>query len=212
MNYFDLFNLIKAYSNRTDDLFAEQIPNFITQAITRIYSDAKTIGFQEIETGVFTPNSPFVIKPADWKETVSLSYVIQGTQPMRVYVLPRTYEFCKTYSPIENVTGNPVFSADYDLPTPGPGSIFLTPTPVINHPYELIYLRIPLFNGDITQNFIADRYPSLILYASLLEAAPFLKDDERIAMFEARYNKEVSAVLKDTTSRYTDRLSKRDKD
>ncbi len=214
MNYAQLVEQIKAYSNRTDTTFVEQIPNFITQAITRIYSDAKTIGFQEIQPGdpTFVIGNAFIPKPIDWKETVSLSYVIPGTQPTRVYVLPRSYEFCRTYSPITATTGNPVFYADYNLPTPLPGSLFLSPTPAAAYQYELIYLRIPMFNVGITQNFIADRYPSLILYASLLEAAPFLKDDERIAMFEARYNKEVSTVLKDTTSRYTDRLSKRDKD
>ncbi len=212
MNYFELFNLIKAYSNRTDDLFVEQIPSFINQAITNIYNEAKTIGFQNIEEGSLQVGSAFITKPADWQETISLSYVITGVTPTRVYVYPRSYEFCKTYSPLEDTRGNPVFYADYDLPTPGLGNIFLSPTPDTAYPYQLIYLRIPLFNEDITQNFIADRYPNLILYASLLEAAPFLKDDERIAMFEARYNKALNTVLKNTASRYTDRTGKRDKD
>lgn len=214
MNYNELIEQIKAYSNRTDALFVAQIPNFITQAISRIYSEAKTIGFQEIQAGnpVFTVGSAFIQKPADWKETISLSYVIPGAEATRVYVLSRTYEFCRTYSPITTTTGNPVFYADYNLPTPGPGSIFLTPIPAVGYQYELIYLRLPAFGAATQQNFIADRYPSLILYASLLEAAPFLKDDERIAMFDTRYNKELSTVLKDTTQRYTDRLSKRDKD
>jgi hypothetical protein len=214
MNYNELIEQIKAYSNRTDNLFTAQIPNFITQAISRIYSEAKTIGFQTIVAGnpTFTVGNALIAKPADWKETISLSYVIPGATPTRVYLLSRSYEFCQTYSPIENVTGDPIFYADYDLPTPGPGRIFLTPTPGVAYQYELIYLRLPAFNGANIQNFIADRYPSLILYASLLEAAPFLKDDERIAMFDARYNKELNTVLKDTTGRYTDRTSKRDKD
>lgn len=212
MNYDQLVDLIKSYSNRTDDQFTRQIDNFITQAIYRIYSDARTIGFQKIQIGNFVANGSFITKPPDWKETISLSYVNNVPEPTTIYLLPRSYEFCNSYAPHPLDGGDPVFYADYSLPTPGLGRIFLAPTPTTNSRYELIYLSIPSFNSQVQVEFIAARYPALILYASLLEAAPFLKDDERVAMFEARYNKELANVQKDTTSRYTDRLSRRDKD
>lgn len=217
MNYASLTLQIQNYANRTDDFFIQQIPDFINQAISRIYSEARSIGFQKIQAGnpTFTQNNPLITKPNDWRETISLSYVIPGNAPTTVYVLPRTYEFCKSYSPITTTRGNPVFYADYSMPelqaNPG-GQLYLSPTPSAAYSYELLYLSTPLFNVQNPVNFLTDRYPSLLLYACLLETIPFLKDDERVATFEALYNRALKDVLEDTTQRYTDRLSKRDKD
>jgi len=216
MNYNSLTLQIQNYANRTDDFFKNQIPDFINQGISRIYSEARSIGFQKIVEGnpTFTQNSPLITKPIDWKETISLSYIIPGPSPTTNYVLPRTYEFCKTYSPTTTVVGPPIFSADYSMPPAnvGAGSIFLAPTPDFAYVYELIYLSLPLFNATNPVNFLTDKYPSLLLYACLVETIPFLKDDERVPVFEALYNRALKDILTDTKERYTDRLSKRDKD
>jgi hypothetical protein len=218
MDYASLTIQIQNYANRSDDFFIAQIPNFITQGITRIYSEARSIGFQKIQDGnpVFAINTATITKPNDWKETISLSYTVPGAIPLTKYVLPRTYEFCKTYWPNDANTGDPVFYADYSLPqaTVGAGQFFLVPTPAGAYQYQLTYLSTPIFtaNAGSNQNFLTDRYPSLLLYACLLETIPFLKDDERIAVFETLYNRALKDINKDTTDRYTDRLSKRDKD
>jgi len=214
MNYDELIAQILAFSNRTDTQFVNQIPNFIQQAIFIIYSKVRTIGFQKIQDPAitFTVGNPFITKPADWKETISLSYVTSGTNPTRTYLLPRTYEFCKTYSPIENVQGNPVFYADYNLPTNENSFIYISPTPANAYYYELIYLSLPNFSSSNQFEFISSRYPSLLLDTCLLRAAIYLKDDERIAMLDAKCNDGMGALEKDTVSRYTDRLSKRGKD
>ncbi len=77
MDYNSLTEQIKQYSKRTDEFFISQIPNFINQAINRIYSEAKNIGF---ETVVFSnapeqqiqANNFLFPKPTNWKETVIL--------------------------------------------------------------------------------------------------------------------------------------------
>ena len=215
MDYNSLTQQIQNYSNRTDPFFIDQIPDFINQGVSRIYSEARSIGFQKITGAAFViPNNDLIPKPVDWKETISLSYVIPGVDPIVKYVLPRTYEFCKTYSPKIQETGEPVFYADYSMPTSnvGPGQILLSPAPDIAYQYELIYLSLPLFDQANPVNFLTDKYPSLLLYACLFEAIPFLKDDERIATFESLYARALKDLLVDTKERYTDRLSKRDKD
>lgn len=212
MNYDQLVAQIQAFSNRIDPQFIAQIPNFIQQAIYIIYSKVRTIGFQKIQAGnpAFVANIPLIRKPFDWKETISLAYFIPNSSI--TYVLPRSYEFCRTYSPVLGVTGDPVFYADYDLPTEALGSIFLSPTPSADYFYELVYLAIPNFSQANQFEFISSRYPSLLLDTCLLRGAIYLKDDERIAMFDARCKDGMAALEKDTTSRYTDRLSRRDKD
>lgn len=216
MDYPSLVTQIQNTCNRTDAYFLSQIPDFIDRGISRIYYDAKNIGFQKIaNTGTnFTSSNPLILKPADWKETISLSYTIPGATPFTTYVFPRTYEFCKTYWPNVTSTGQPVFYADYNLPTSttGPGNLYLAPTPNSTYAYELIYLSTPLFNVDNPRNFLTDQYPLLLLDVCMVEAVTFLKDDERIAAFEASYQRALAAINNITQERYTDRTSKRNKD
>lgn len=214
MNHDSLTVQIQTFANRTDAFFLAQIPDFINQAISRIYCEAKSIGFQKTVQGTFAVGFETIIKPQDWKKTVSLSYIVPAQPSARVYLLSRSYEFCKVYSP--GVTqDDPVFYADFSLPVPTNqvnGFIFLSPTPANANQYELVYLSTPLFNTDYPNNFLTDQYPSLLLYACLAEAILFLKNDERGPMIESLYNRALKDILGDTTGRYTDRLSTRDID
>ena len=77
MDYNSLVAQIKAYANRSDDLFNAQIPNFINQGINRIYNEAKNIGFQQVtqDNLTFTRGTNTVSKPNFWKETISFQYI-----------------------------------------------------------------------------------------------------------------------------------------
>jgi hypothetical protein len=210
MDYNSLTEQIKQYSKRTDDFFISQIPNFINQAINRIYSEAKNIGFEKV---IFsdTPkeqiqtNSVILAKPSDWKETVSFSI---NTDDGRKFLKLRTLEFCQSYWPNYNMIGIPEFYADYN----NYNSFYLAPTPDKNYNFTLIYLALPLFNAKNTENFLTLRYPSLLLYASMLETVPFLKGDERVPVFESLYNRALQSINKDAEKLYTDRAAKRDVD
>jgi hypothetical protein len=208
MDYNSLVNQIKSYANREDDFFVNQIPNFINQAINRIYSEAKTIGFQEITVvspaNQFITGTAIVNKPVDWKETVSFQYITTGANPTTTFLLPRTYEFCRSYWPDQTVRGAPLFYADLSY-----SQFFITPTPDAAYPYQLTYLTLPLFDVNNPRNFLTDKYPNLLLYACMVEAIPYLKDDQRIAAFESFYNRALEDVLRDTKGRHTDRLSSR---
>lgn len=203
MDYNSLTEQIKQYSKRTDDFFISQIPNFINQAINRIYSEAKNIGFEKVVTGNLTQNNNITDKPADWKETVSLTL----TNSQTVLQL-RTLEFCQSYWQNPAATGQPVFYADFN----NYSSFYLAPTPDQNYQFRLIYLALPLFNPDVPTNFLTLRYPSLLLYASMLETIPFLKGDERVPVFESLYNRALQSINKDAEKLYTDRVAKRDVD
>ena len=76
----------------------------------------------------------------------------------------------------------------------------------------MIYLALPLFNAQNPTNFLTLRYPSLLLYASMLETIPFLKGDERVPVFESLYNRALQSINKDAEKLYTDRVVKRDVD
>lgn len=217
MDYNSLISLIISYANRNEPAFVNAIPQIINQAMSRIYSEAKTIGFQKTLTGLnMTANVPFIPKPQDYKETINIQFVIPGPNPVSNFLLERTYEFCVLYAPNINALGVPVFySTDLDVPQVNVAQalFYLAPTPDQNYPYQLTYLSFPpLFNTANPTNFITDKYPNLIFYACMLEAIPYLKSDERIPVFESLYSRALQNVNNDTKSRYNDRYSKRDKD
>lgn len=214
MNYATLTAQIGQYANRSDITFTSQIPNFIEQAVARIYSEARSIGFQKIQNGNFVAGQALVNKALDWKETISFQYTIPGGTPSANYLLPRSYEFCTTYWPNVTAQDIPVFYADYNLPvlTVSAPQFFVSPTPNGNYPFQVMYLSLPLFDMVNSTNFLTDRYPQLLLYACLLEAVPFLKNDERIPVYETLYNRALQDINRDSKERYTDRTSKRDKE
>jgi hypothetical protein len=212
MDYNSLTEQIKQYSKRTDEFFISQIPNFINQAINRIYSEAKNIGFEKVvvsngQEQQIQVNNSILAKPTDWKETVSFKIIIPPTNDLAILQL-RTLEFCQSYWPTPTLTGTPAFYADFN----NYSSFYLVPTPNQNYNFQLIYLALPLFNAQNPTNFLTLRYPSLLLYASMLETIPFLKGDERVPVFESLYNRALQSINKDAEKLYTDRVAKRDVD
>lgn len=216
MDYNSLKNQMISYTNRNEPVFINNIPDLINQAMSNIYSRAKTIGFQKTVVSQMQPNIPFINKPIDYKATVNLNYFNDSNT---VFLLPRSYEFCTTYSPnelISNQNSPPLFySADMNVPQNNAGVplIYIAPTPALAYPYTLNYLSFPpVFNEQQSQNFLTDKYPNLLLYACMVQAIPFLKSDERAALFTSLYEKELENINKDTAERYTDRVTKRNKD
>lgn len=219
MDYNTLTTQIQSYANRNEPAFIQIIPDIINQAMSRIYSEAKTLGFQKTVNGNMRANSPFIPKPQDYKSSINLSFTIDATPTTAAitkFLLERTYEFCILYAPYPAFNGSPIFySTDLDVPqiNVSQAQIYLAPMPDNNYSYVFTYLSFPpIFNAQNPVNFITDRYPNLLLYACMMEAIPYLKSDERIPIFESLYKRALEAVNNDTQSRYIDRYSKRDKD
>jgi hypothetical protein len=207
MNYTTLTEQIKSYANRKDAAFNAQIPNFIEQGINRIYSEAKNIGFEVTTTGDIAMNNTTIAKPANWRETISLEIHTED-QTFSKFLFNRSYEFCKSYWPNQTLTAEPTFYSDYN----DYNQFFFSPTADKDYKYRLIYLGSPLFNAQNGENFLTRRYPRLLFYACMLEAMPFLKDDERLGQFEQLYASSLDDINKDSTARYVDRISDRGKD
>ena len=216
MDYNSLIAQIQSYAYRSEPAFTAIIPDIIKQAMSRIYSEATTIGFQKSVPINIQANSPFVVKPQDYKSTISFQFTIPGRAPITQLLLERSYEFCILYAPFPNNRGLPVFySADLNVPqvAVAPAQLYLAPTPEFDYAGILTYLSFPpIFDVNNPVNFITDRYPNLLLYACMMEAIPYLKSDERIPVFESLYKRALESVNADTNSRYIDRFSKRDKD
>jgi hypothetical protein len=120
-------------------------------------------------------------------------------------IFARSYEYCRSYWPNEAETGAPQFYADYDFQ-----HWLITPTPVAASTLEILYYEQPALLGDDLQtNWLTEYAPDLLLYATLLEASPFLKNDERTGMWQAMYDRSAKALSGEDLGRITDRSANR---
>lgn len=208
MTYNSLFNQIISYLNRSDADTLAQIPNFISQAEQRICRESKNIGLEVYVTDSFLAGTSVFAKPARWRRTITLNF---GTGPLfnvRNQMFLRSYEFVRNYWPNSDLLDVPKFYCDY-----GYSHYLIAPTPDLNYPFELSYLQLPEPITPLNQtNWITDYAPDVFLYASLLEAIPFLKNDERIPVWQLMYDRGLGSLNNQDDLRLLDRASARNSD
>lgn len=192
MTYNSLVNDITMYCERTDTDFISQIPRFIMMAENRLASEVRGLGFQQYVTGLML--SAVFPKPERWRETVSISIT---TSTGRVYLQPRTYDYCRAFAPISTVTGQPRYYADYQYE-----NYLVVPTPNTSYVCEIGYYERPVpLSTDNQTNWTTQYAPQLILYASLLEAQPFLKRPELLAQWTTLYDRALQGVAQESSRR-----------
>lgn len=192
LTYDSLVSDIQTYAERSDSPFVDQVPRFIMLAENRLASEVRGLGFQRYVTGTLSSNT--IEKPDRWRETISLNIT---TASGRVFLQQRTYDYCRDFNPNPATTGEPRYYADY-----GYEHYFVAPTPDASYPFELAYYERPEPLSDANQtNWITQYAPQTLLYASLLEAQPFLKRPERIPEFQALYDRALQGLAQETNRR-----------
>ena len=197
--------LERGFTLASDEIVYEQLPRLINLAERRIARELKVQGLINIVTSNFQPGLAVYPKPDRWRSTVSFNFG-QGTNNNEYTQLwPRSYEYVRSYWPDREQTGVPVFYADYDY-----NNWIVSPTPDAAYPFEvLVYQLTPLLDDANQSNWLTEYAPQLLLYASLLEATPFLKNDERIAVWQQMYDRAAQALNGEDLSKILDRSTKR---
>jgi len=204
MTYDSLVSDITTYVDRNDAPFVNQIPRFIMLAENRIASEIRGLGFIKVVTGDMSISNPVVTKPARWRETISFNFGTGALNNLRVFLKLRTYEYCRTYWPDSSLTGTPKFYADYNY-----DNYLIVPTPSVAYPFELVYHERPLPLSDTNQtNWTTEYAPQLLLYATLLEAVPFLKNYEIQPMWQAMFDRASAAISKEDMANITDKTGR----
>ena len=138
-------------------------------------------------------------KPARWHKTVSMN--ITDTSSNRQPILLRTYEYLREYWPNSALTGLPAYFADYDYT-----HWLVAPTPANNSSYEVLYYeRVQPLDSTNQTNWFTVYAPQALLYGSLLQAMPYLKNDERIPMWQAQYTAIMNSLKAENLQRIGDR-------
>lgn len=206
MTYSSLLNDMRAYLERgatlaTDPTVYEQLPSLINLAERRLARELKIQGTVTVMTGNFLAGTAVYAKPNRWRETVSMNWGSGTGNNNRQEIFPRSYEYCRSYWTNDTQTGSPRFYADYDY-----SNWLIVPTPSANSPFEVLFYEQPPYLDDTTQtNWWTEYAPNALLYASLLEAAPFLKNPEAIQVWEGFYNRAIASLNGEDMRQIVDR-------
>ena len=192
-------------SATTDPVVFDQIPRLINLAERRAAAELKILGFQNYVTTTLTVGQSVYAKPDRWRDTISVNIGTGATFTNRTFLFPRSYEYLRSYWPNEATTDQPLFYSDYDY-----AHWLIIPPPAQAYPAEFAYYELPeLLDETVQTNWLTEYAPQLLLYGTLLEAAPFLKNDERIPTWQQMYDRAAAITNGEDLGRILDRAAVR---
>jgi hypothetical protein len=113
----------------------------------------------------------------------------------------RKYEYLREYWPTSTNTGLPLYYCDYDYT-----HWLVAPTPAANYTFEILYYeRVQPLDSTNQTTWFTIYAPQALLYGSLLQSMPFLKNDERLPLWQAQYQQIVSTLKAEDVTRIGDR-------
>ena len=190
--------LERGFTQESDQIVYDQLPRLITLGERRIARELKIQGFIRAVSTPLSSGVAVYMKPDRWRDTISMT--VDGTP-----IFARSYEYLRNYWPDEAETGSPQFYADYDYQ-----HWIITPTPATAQTLEILYYEQPrLLDEEFQTNWLTEYAPDLLIYATLLEATPFLKNDERVQLWQGMYDRAAQAISGEDMKRIMDRSAAR---
>ena len=198
MTYDSLTSTVLQYLERSDAAVVDAIPTFITMCEFEIAQNIKTLGQMEVVDSNMTINNPVIAKPARWRKTTSMTLSVSGQkQPLLV----RKLEYLNNYAQDVTATGVPLYYADYDY-----DHWFVAPTPNVAYAFEaLCYTRLEPLSSSHQTNWLTINAPNAMLFGTLKQTAPFLKNDARLAVWKQMFDEALAALKTEDTLRVADR-------
>ena len=196
MNYAELSDAIKAYTQNYEQDFVANIPVFVEQAEQRIYNTVQFASLRSNVTGSTSSNNKYLSCPGDFLSVYSMA-VVDGTGRYE-YLLNKDVNFIRQAYPNPTSTGLPKYYAIF-----GPQSadskeltFILGPTPDAVYTIELHYYFYPESIVTAGQTWLGDNFDTVLLYGCLVEAYTFMKGEaDMVALYEGKY-KEALALAK----------------
>ena len=182
-SYSALKSSVADWLNR-DDL-TSVIPDFISLAEAQMERRLPTQ--KMVKRANATIDTPFSALPADFLSAKSL--VLTSTAPVQPLIFLTEDELdSKKY--VYRATGKPIYFALVG------NQIEVLPAPDTSYTAELTYVAtLAKLSDSNTSNWILARHPDVYLYGALLQAAPYLRDDERVATWSALYETAVNDIM-----------------
>ena len=197
--YDNLTSTMYQYLERNDTAVVNQVPVAISLCEYEIAQQIKTLGQLNVAESTLTAGNPVVAKPARWRKTVSMKYTDASGNKQPIYL--RKYEYLTAYWPNNTNTAPPIYYADYDY-----DHWYLSPTPDQSYDFEvLFYERILPLSSTNQTNWLTQNAPNALLFGTLLQMTPFLKNDTRIPTWQQMYQNALNMLKSEDITRVGDR-------
>jgi len=180
--YAELQTTIAGYLARSD--LTTQIPDFIRLAELRLRRDLRIRQMLTSSTITCTSGTATVSIPSDFLQVSDFVVNVNPVQPL-------TYQSPSLFSRNSRTTdvGKPL---NYTVLA---STFKLAPVPDTGYTLTLTYSAAPPYLSDSnTSNTFLTVCPDLLLYASLLEAEPYLMNDARINTWGTMFDRALSAL------------------
>ena len=182
--YTELKASIADFLNR-DDL-TTVIPDFITLAESQINRDVRHWRMEARSSGQQDAADEYMQIPSDWIETIRL-HITDNTTSV-VNMISRDAMADKRQKALD-ASGTPIYYTHADA------QFQLYPTPSAETNFELLYYqKTTALSGSNADNWLLLDSPDVYLYGALLHSAPYLAEDERVAIWAQMYSAAVARL------------------
>ena len=181
--YSELQTAVANWLNRQD--LTSRIPEFIALAEAGFNRSLRVIDMETRDSG--TSSDGTVPVPTDWLETrtLRLSSPTNGQQLLE-YASEQQWDDLETQGLTGTTRYYTIINGEFQvLPTPSSSVTYI-------HRY---YAKIPALSDSNTTNWLLTKSPDLYLYASLLAAEAYLKDDERLPIWKSIQDEIIDGMM-----------------
>ena len=190
MNYTQLNQAIQDYAESSEQLFVDNIPNFVQLAEERIYNAVQIPAIRKNQIGNFTAGDKYLALPDDYLASFSMAVIYEdGSQE---FLLDKDVNFIRQSYPDPTDQGAPKYYAQFK-----PYTYLIGPTPDQSYNVELHYYYYPESIVTAGTSWLGDNFESALLYGALREAVIFQKgEQDMVQYYEAKYQESLG-LLKD---------------
>ena len=181
MNYTQLVQAIKDYTESTETSFVSHIDEIIKQSEKKIYNEVQLPYLRKNVTGNATLGNKYVQTPSDFLAVYSMS-IIDGSSDQH-FLLNKDVNFIREAYAGASTQAQPKYYALFDHNT-----FILGPTPDSAYNVELHYYYYPTSIVTASTTWLGDNYEQALLYACLVQAYTYLKGEpDLLANYEKQY-------------------------
>ncbi|HSG63277.1 MAG TPA: hypothetical protein VLA24_17770 [Pseudomonadales bacterium] len=169
--YSELKTAVADWLNRAD--LTAAIPNFIQLAEAKFNRELRTR--QQVKRAYATLTGQYIQIPTDWLEAINLQL---NVTPVRVL------DFV-TLDQADRIRANRYGETNADAYTIVGEQLEVVPPVGANTEIDMTYyMKIPALSDGNPTNWLLTAWPDLYVYATLVHAAPYLREDERVALWK----------------------------
>jgi hypothetical protein len=189
MNYTQLVDLVKQYTQNEETSFVANIPVFVQLAEERIYNAVFIPAIRKNQIGTLTPTNKYLTLPADWLANFSLAVIAPVTNA-QTFLIDKDVNFIRECYPDPDDVGVPKYYAIFDKNT-----LILGPTPDSNYQVELHYYYYPTSIVTASTSWLGDNFETVLLYGTLREAYIYMKgEQDMIQYYEQKYQESLGLL------------------